>query len=81
MNYNQKGDNKIAAIITYLKRFDHCKRNQSKPLIQEAGEFYTTNITTRSIYDKMKYTRIQINWQFRSYLFGSLFIFTPKMCQ
>ena len=38
-----------------LEKFDHNERNQSKPLIQEAGEFYTINITTRSIYGtKMK---------------------------
>ena len=50
-NNNQKDDNKIAAIIACLKKLDHCERNQSKPCIQEAGEFYTTNITNRSIYD------------------------------
>ena len=50
-----------------LEKFDYNERNQSKPRIQEAGEFYTTSIITRSMYGtNLKNTSIQINWHCRS---------------
>ena len=41
----------VRIITNCLKKLTHFERNQSKPLVEVAGGFFATNITTRSIHD------------------------------